>query len=167
MGSEMCIRDRCTRTGTPAPVVVSESGRAIASASAALVFEVISTELRGARGSRKQLLNAERSFDADGRSSHQQKRPTIQELRAMAPSSFLLHNFREVLVEMSSKSATMTQESLNDAVQFRQEADRLFKLGIMGLEERAEVEDLYSWSEREPSARHATTWREGYPQLTC
>ncbi len=138
------LKDMCTRTGTPAPVVVSESGRAIASASAALVFEVISTELRGARGSRKQLLNAERSFDADGRSSHQQKRPTIQELRAMAPSSFLLHNFREVLVEMSSKSATMTQESLNDAVQFRQEADRLFKLGIMGLEERAEVEDLYS-----------------------
>ena len=47
------LKDMCTRTGTPAPVVVSESGRAIASASAALVFEVISTELRGARGSRE------------------------------------------------------------------------------------------------------------------
>ena len=35
-------------------------------------------------------------------------------------------------------------ESLNDATQFRQEADRLFKLGIMGLEDRAETEALYA-----------------------
>ena len=138
------LKDMCTRTGTPPPIVVSESGRAIASASATLIFEVISTEPRGARDSRKDLPISQSIYNADWIANHSMKGPTIHELRTMPPSLFLLHNFREVLVNMSSHSATTIQESLNDALQFRQEADRLFKLGIMGLEDRAEVEDIYS-----------------------
>ena len=43
-----------------------------------------------------------------------------------------------------SYPAVSIQESLNDAAQFRREADRLFKLGIMGLEGRAEAEELFA-----------------------
>jgi arginine decarboxylase len=44
------LADACTRAGIEPPTIVSESGRAIVSASAALVFQIISTDPRGARG---------------------------------------------------------------------------------------------------------------------
>ena len=50
------LKDTCIRTGIQPPVIVSESGRAIVSSSAALVFEVIETEPRGARGVARLLL---------------------------------------------------------------------------------------------------------------
>jgi arginine decarboxylase-like protein len=61
----------------------------------------------------------------------------------MPPSRFLLHNFREVARTLKTAETANVQEAINDATQFRQEADRLFKLGIMGLEERAEAEELF------------------------
>jgi arginine decarboxylase-like protein len=157
------LQDTCLRTGVPPPVIVSESGRAIASSSAALVFEVISTEPRGARGGASLPpveeglesglglggLTTKSADETEESISSAFAKTTIDELRVMAPSSFLLHNFRAVLRDMTMANsdgnpATNIQESLNDAAQFRREADRLFKLGIMGLEGRAEAEELFA-----------------------
>ena len=141
------LKDTCIRTGIQPPVIVSESGRAIVSSSAALVFEVIETEPRGARGSSSAVVgtDADQTFmETEHIERGSEAIPSIEELRMMAPGAFLLHNFREVLKHLSCGSATSAQESLNDATQFRQEADRLFKLGIMGLEDRAETEALYA-----------------------
>jgi arginine decarboxylase-like protein len=65
----------------------------------------------------------------------------------LSPSKFLLYNFHLVVNEAlppDAESFQRIQESVCDASQFRCEADRLFKLGIMNLNERAEVEDLFA-----------------------
>ena len=149
------LHETCTRTGVAPPVIVSESGRAIASPAATLVFDIASTEPRRAGG----LVGARIGTGAEveeelGRPQHPAaawsppgSNPTIKELRVTAQSAFLLHNFRAVLSDIitaSDGTNSKMQESLNDAAQFRQEADRLFKLGIMGLEGRSEVEELFA-----------------------
>jgi hypothetical protein len=74
----------------------------------------------------------------------------MKDLSSVEPSSFLLQNFQSILGSMTiinqsgQQNISKIQESLNDAIQFRQEADRLFKLGIMSLEGRAEAEELFS-----------------------
>lgn len=118
----------------------------------------MSTEPRGARvdsltgddeeSTRTSTRPARAVGDADGETIPAAK-ATVEELREMAPDAFLLHNFRVVLRDMIAAEAgpgpsASVQESLNDASQFRQEADRLFKLGIMGLEGRAEAEELFA-----------------------
>ena len=161
------LKDTCIRTGIEPPVIVSESGRAIVSSSAALVFEVIDTEPRGARGSSSAVVgtDADQTFlETEHIERGSEAMPSIEELRMMAPGAFLLHNFREVLKHLSCGSATSAQESLNDATQFRQEADRLFKLGIMGLEDRAETEALYA-SVRETAFLFALRDSEGRSPL--
>ena len=149
------LADACARAGIEPPTIVSESGRAIVSASAALVFQIVSTDPRGARGSRagneyKRGAETVRDpFATDGRNPATEKEdektetPTLEALRSMPPSRFLLHNFREVARTLKTAETANVQEAINDATQFRQEADRLFKLGIMGLEERAEAEELF------------------------
>lgn len=149
------LADACARAGIEPPTIVSESGRAIVSASAALVFQIVSTDPRGARGSReaneyKRGAETVRDpFATDGETPFTEKEdektltPTLEALRSMPPSRFLLHNFREVARTLKTAETANVQEAINDATQFRQEADRLFKLGIMGLEERAEAEELF------------------------
>ena len=92
------LKDTCIRTGIQPPVIVSESGRAIVSSSAALVFEVIETEPRGARGSSSVVVgtDADQTFMETEHIERGSEAP-IEELRMMAPGAFLLHNFREVL----------------------------------------------------------------------
>lgn len=148
------LADACTRAGIEPPTIVSESGRAIVSASAALVFQIISTDPRGARGGDGTLVasGTETDHETDAAdvgsarlavATEAPPRPTLEALRSMPPSRFLLHNFREVARSLATAETVNAQEAINDATQFRREADRLFKLGIMGLEERAEAEELF------------------------
>jgi arginine decarboxylase len=148
------LADACTRAGIEPPTIVSESGRAIVSASAALVFQIISTDPRGARGGDRTRVasGTETDFETDAAdvgaarlavATEAPPRPTLEALRSMPPSRFLLHNFREVARSLATAETVNAQEAINDATQFRREADRLFKLGIMGLEERAEAEELF------------------------
>jgi arginine decarboxylase len=148
------LADACTRAGIEPPTIVSESGRAIVSASAALVFQIISTDPRGARGGDRTRVasGTETGFETDAAdvgaarlavATEAPPRPTLEALRSMPPSRFLLHNFREVARSLATAETVNAQEAINDATQFRREADRLFKLGIMGLEERAEAEELF------------------------
>ena len=152
------LADACTRAGIEPPTIVSESGRAIVSTSAALVFQIISTDPRGARGGEGTETGLEMDAalgtkpapvgSVGGAGDAVPTRnppppPTLEALRSMPPSRFLLHNFREVARSLETAETANVQEAINDATQFRQEADRLFKLGIMGLEERAEAEELF------------------------
>ena len=148
------LADACTRAGIEPPTIVSESGRAIVSASAALVFQIISTDPRGARGGDRTRVasGTETDHETDAAdvgsarlavATEAPPRPTLEALRSMPPSRFLLHNFREVARSLATAETVNAQEAINDATQFRREADRLFKLGIMGLEERAEAEELF------------------------
>ena len=152
------LADACTRAGIEPPTIVSESGRAIVSTSAALVFQIISTDPRGARGGEGTETGLEMDAALGTKSApvgsvggagdavptrNPPPPPTLEALRSMPPSRFLLHNFREVARSLETAETANVQEAINDATQFRQEADRLFKLGIMGLEERAEAEELF------------------------
>ena len=173
------LQDVVVRTGITPPVIVSESGRAVVSHSTVLVFEVVSTDNRGGTVETREgggVFDDLSSFDLDRDGTDENaletaKNPkplTLDELRVLPPSEFLLHNFREVLNGLRRENflhATRgddglgnnthkglgnnpqkpnLQEAINDSKQFRLEADRLFKLGIMGLENRAEAEFLFS-----------------------
>ena len=133
------LQDVVVRTGVEPPVIVSESGRAVVSHSTVLVFEVVSTDPRG--GNRGK--GDEGDFDDLENTENVSSPLSLDDLRVMPPSEFLLHNFREVLEGLRDESPNI-QEALNDAKQFRVEADRLFKLGIMDLPQRAEAESLFS-----------------------
>ena len=173
------LQDVVVRTGITPPVIVSESGRAVVSHSTVLVFEVVSTDNRGGTVETREgggVFDDLSSFDLDRDGTDENaletaKNPkplTLDELRVLPPSEFLLHNFREVLNGLRRENflhATRgddglgnnthkglgnnpqkpnLQEAINDSKQFRLEADRLFKLGIMRLENRAEAEFLFS-----------------------
>ena len=142
------LKDMWTRTGVKPPVIMTESGRAVVSYAAVLVFQIISAEPKGARPSSLPSFDSEPASLKPGNahvSSFQES--TSEELHTLSPSKFLLYNFHLVVNEAlppDAESFQRIQESVCDASQFRCEADRLFKLGIMNLNERAEVEDLFA-----------------------
>ena len=144
------LQDTIMRTGIKPPVLVTESGRAIVSAADVLIFEVVSTEPRGAMPSFDDEYPCHLNKGSTVSKVHVEDASLMKDLSSVEPSSFLLQNFQSILGSMTiinqpgQQNISKIQESLNDAIQFRQEADRLFKLGIMSLEGRAEAEELFS-----------------------
>jgi arginine decarboxylase-like protein len=68
-------------------------------------------------------------------------RTLTKQLRAAAASgkgTFLLMTFKEVLDNIEPDALSL-REAYNDATYFKEEAVRAFKLGVLGLEERAQV----------------------------
>ncbi|EIE21904.1 arginine decarboxylase [Coccomyxa subellipsoidea C-169] len=107
------LRDVCLERGIPMPTIVSESGRALASHHAVMVFDA------AAAGA-------------------QPGRPA----RAVGKGRFLLCSFREVLDGLEATACSL-REAYSDAVYFKEEALRAFKLGVLSLEERAAVDLLF------------------------
>ena len=116
------IKECCEANSIRMPTLVSESGRAIASHFSVLVFNILS----------KSVVPA--------------KIPSIKE-----NESLIIRNLRETLalIKKISKNtevnSSQLQESWNDAIKFQDDALSAFRLGYLGLSERAMAEQL-TWA---------------------
>jgi len=116
------VRECCEPNGVAVPTLVSESGRAIASHFSLLVFDVLGSSALPAsvpKASGDEPLTVRNLRDTLA---------TIQELSVRADAQ---------LVRL--------QEAWNDALKFKQDALAAFRLGYMGLPDRATAEQL-TWA---------------------
>ena len=116
------VRECCEPNGVAVPTLVSESGRAIASHFSLLVFDVLGSSALPAsvpKASGDEPLTVRNLRDTLA---------TIQELSVTADAQ---------LVRL--------QEAWNDALKFKQDALAAFRLGYMGLPDRATAEQL-TWA---------------------
>ena len=116
------VRECCEPNGVAVPTLVSESGRAIASHFSLLVFDVL------------------------GSSALPASVP-----KASGDEPLTVRNLRDTLATIEELSATADaqlvrlQEAWNDALKFKQDALAAFRLGYMGLPDRATAEQL-TWA---------------------
>ncbi|WP_226400860.1 biosynthetic arginine decarboxylase [Synechococcus sp. MU1643] len=116
------VRECCEPNGVAVPTLVSESGRAIASHFSLLVFDILGSSALPAS-----IPNASGDEPLTVRNLRDTL-ATIQELSATADAQ---------LVRL--------QEAWNDALKFKQDALAAFRLGYMGLPDRATAEQL-TWA---------------------
>jgi arginine decarboxylase len=110
------IQRICANEGVPEPHLVSESGRAIAAHHSCIIMNIFgSIEI----GSRAEIAAASVALP------NEQK--TVREMR-------------EIVASLTARNRA---EVYHDAVAKKEEALQMFKLGLLGLEERATVEALF------------------------
>ncbi len=121
------VRECCENGRVPVPTLVSESGRAIASHFSVLVFDVLGC-------SQPPTASA----------------PAGPPLEGEDP--LIVRNLRDTLAHLASvevgdpsrpTSCEPLQEAWNDAIKFKEDALTAFRLGYLGLRERAQAETLY------------------------
>ena len=123
------VRECCEPNGVEVPTLVSESGRAIASHFSLLVFDVLGSSALPA---------------------------SIPDPAAEEPLT--VRNLRETLTTIKGLPDTTDarlvrlQEAWNDALKFKQDALAAFRLGYMGLPDRATAEQL-TWACADAIAR--------------
>ncbi len=123
------VRECCEPNGVEVPTLVSESGRAIASHFSLLVFDVLGSSALPA---------------------------SIPDPAAEEPLT--VRNLRETLATIQGLPDTTDsrlvrlQEAWNDALKFKQDALAAFRLGYMGLPDRAPAEQL-TWACADAIAR--------------
>ena len=106
----------CSNEQVPEPHVVSESGRAVAAHHACIIMNVFGhIEI----GSAEEIAAA---------STPQPNEPTV------------VKEMREIVASMTPRNRA---EAYHDAAAKKEEALQMFKLGVLGLEERAVVESLF------------------------
>jgi arginine decarboxylase len=106
----------CANEGVPEPHVVSESGRAVTAHHSCVIMNVFG---RVEIGAEEELATAA----APGAEEHK-----------------VVREMREIVASLTPRSKA---EAYHDAVAKKEEALQMFKLGILGLEERALVESLF------------------------
>ena len=109
------VRECCLPHGISMPTLVSESGRAIASHCSVLVFDVLGAS-----------------------------RPPGLVPPACDQDPLIVRNLRDTLGSITPlSSGEQLQEAWNDAIKFKEDALAAFRLGYLGLRERALAEQLY------------------------
>ncbi|MEA5468793.1 biosynthetic arginine decarboxylase [Spirulina sp. 06S082] len=112
------VKEACEERNISAPIIVSESGRAIAAHQGVLIFDILGTS---------QATMADIS--------------QIETLPAIAEQEHLiLRNLWETYTTISTDNY---QEAYHDAIQFKQEAISLFNFGYLSLQERGKAEEMY------------------------
>ncbi|CAM6095065.1 unnamed protein product [Calypogeia fissa] len=132
------LADACQMKGISHPVIVSESGRALASHHSVLIFEV----LAGSELSEMTALD-----DLEKMAKYSESKPGISTDTCLtAPNTrlrkgeCLLSSFYDVY-QLVNKNNCL--KAFTDAKQFKLEAGTLFKLGYLSLEQRAQANALY------------------------
>jgi arginine decarboxylase len=149
------LQQICTNEGVPEPHVVSESGRALTAHHSCILMNVFGhiefgeaeegpvpaanqaghPGNGGAAGNGSQTANGQTlGAGNDGGSSPP---PPISAALNEAP---VVREMREIVQGLTSKNSG---ETYHDAVDKKEQALTMFKLGILGLEERAQVESLF------------------------
>lgn len=153
------LLDACLMKGVPQPVVVSESGRALASHHSVLVFDVLSAKCHSEEKAERDLRVLAENAAGDlgippGPGAVRARGPEEGEglplggLRSLArhkgaqrgAGEYLLSTFHQVYDTIDESNF---QEAYNDARQFKMEAGALFKLGCLSLEQRAQADALH------------------------
>ena len=109
------LQDICDTNNQPHPHIVSESGRALVAQHAVLIFDVLGANELG--------LNKDANV------------PSISE-----EDHLVLHAMYEAYTSVSTKNA---QECFNDAVAAKEESVDLFSHGIIDIETRARIDELF------------------------
>ncbi len=136
------VRECCAPHGVAVPTLVSESGRAIASHFSVLVFDVLGT-------------------------GH----PPCGVPPEESDEPLTVHNLRETLATIEASAAPgagtrpdlnceLMQEAWNDALKFKDDALAAFRLGYLGLPQRARAEQL-TWACAEAIAARLAALPEG------
>ena len=125
------VQQICTNEGVPEPHLVSESGRALTAHHSCLMMNVFGHIEFGENGAVHEEPSASPGPSAP--------------LEAMAPvpetqEAPIVREMREIVAGLLPKNSG---EAYNDAVAKKEQALTMFKLGILGLEERAAVEGLF------------------------
>ncbi|TMA84576.1 MAG: biosynthetic arginine decarboxylase [Deltaproteobacteria bacterium] len=124
------VQQICSNEGVPEPNLVSESGRALTAHHACLLMNVFGHIEFGENGAVHEEPSASPGPNAPA--------------DAVAPvpedHSPIVREMREIVSGMTPKNSG---EAYNDAVAKKEQALTMFKLGILGLEERAAVEGLF------------------------
>jgi arginine decarboxylase len=119
------VQQICSNEGVPEPHLVSESGRAITAHHSCLVMNVFGHIEFGENGAVHE--HASQGEHAIAPTPESSEAPIVREMR-------------EIVASLSPKSSG---EAYHDAVAKKEQALTMFKLGILGLEERATVEGLF------------------------
>ena len=125
------VQQICTNEGVPEPHLVSESGRALTAHHSCLVMNVFGHIEFGENGAVHEEP-APPSGTQEAANS-----PVPEPTPSEAP---IVREMREIVANLSLKNSG---EAYNDAVAKKEQALTMFKLGILGLEERAAVEGLF------------------------
>lgn len=120
------LQQICSNEGVPEPHIVSESGRALTAHHSCLLMNVFGHIEFGENG----------AIGNDAPATGQSLAPG-QAQEAEAP---IVREMREIVANLSPKNSG---EAYNDAVAKKEQALTMFKLGILGLVERAAVEGLF------------------------
>lgn len=159
----VALRDACLLKGVSQPVIVSESGRALASHHSVIVFDVLSVSQQTAPKSMGNLESLGESrvqkFTIIDKTAYSgtaaQEDLLSSEMHAGSivlyhtntklredcnPGECLLSTFYDINRTICQQNF---QEAYNDAKRLKREAHSLFKLGYLSLEHRAQVEAVY------------------------
>lgn len=144
----VALRDACLLKMVSQPVIVSESGRALASHHSVIVFDVLSASQRTAPKSMGNLECLDESrvqkftvIDKTAYSGSIVPYHTNTKLQEDCnPGEYLLSAFHAINKTICQQNF---QEAYNDAKRLKREAHGLFKLGFLSLEHRAQVEAVY------------------------
>ncbi|MGK7925761.1 MAG: biosynthetic arginine decarboxylase [Spirulina sp.] len=112
------VKEACEERNIPAPILVSESGRAIAAHQGVLIFDILGTS----RGMTREISES-------------------KNLQPIAEGEHLI--LRNLWETYATISADNYQEAYHDAIQFKNEAISLFNFGYLSLQERAKAEEMY------------------------
>lgn len=110
------VQQICSNEGVSEPNLVSESGRALTAHHSCLLMNVF----------------GHIEFGENGNGAHADEHA--------GPESPIVREMREIMTGLSPKNSG---EVYNDAVAKKEQALTMFKLGILGLEERAAVEGMF------------------------
>jgi arginine decarboxylase len=126
------VQQICSNEGVPEPNLVSESGRALTAHHSCLLMNVFGHIEFGENGA----VHEEPSASPGPHAPPDAVAP-VPDGTAQSP---IVREMREIISGMTPKNSG---EAYNDAVAKKEQALTMFKLGILGLEERAAVEGLF------------------------
>jgi arginine decarboxylase len=125
------VQQICNNEGVPEPHIVSESGRALTAHHSCLLMNVFGHIEFGENGAVHEEPPASPGPTAPN------------EMLAPVPEAVEVPIVREMREIVSGLTPKNSGEAYNDAVAKKEQALTMFKLGILGLEERAAVEGLF------------------------
>jgi len=126
------VQQICSNEGVPEPNLVSESGRALTAHHSCLLMNVFGHIEFGENGAVHEAPSASPGVNAPP--------DAIAPVPDGTAQSPIVREMREIISGMTPKNSG---EAYNDAVAKKEQALTMFKLGILGLEERAAVEGLF------------------------
>jgi arginine decarboxylase len=125
------VQQICSNEGVPEPHIVSESGRAVTAHHSCLLMNVFGHIEFGENGA----VHEEPPSSPGPASPSEVLAPVPEAVEAP-----IVREMREIVSGLTPKNSG---EAYNDAVAKKEQALTMFKLGILGLEERAAVEGLF------------------------